>query len=121
MQAAACTNFSTFLAAGFGSADLAARTAQRFSREVAFNLAAQFSTFVQAAGFALRVIGITLVFCSLTKAMTTSAAVHQRNSRRFGGRVIVAIVVVTSMIAVVVIEAGVIMGSSRVGRAGGWR
>jgi hypothetical protein len=120
VQLAVRTDFRTFFTAGFGSGNLTTRTAQLFTGEVTLNFATEFSAFVQATGFALRMVGITLVFGSLTEAMTAIATVHQGNGSRFGGIVIVAgmvAVIVASMIAVVVIMARVIiMGSRRIGR-----
>jgi hypothetical protein len=126
VQLAARTDFRTFFATGFGFGDLTTRTAQLLTGEVTLNFAAEFSAFVQATGFALRMVGITFVFGSLTEAMTAIATVHQGNWSRFGGIVIVAgmvAMIVACVITVVVIVARVIiMGSRRIGRsASDWR
>ena len=123
MQAAVRTDFRTFLATGVGSGDLAARTTQRLTSEVAFYLAAQFRTLVQAAVLTLGVVGITLVFRSLGKTMTASATVHQRNRRGFRSGMIVACVIAMVMIVTCMIVARmIIMRGGCVGRGtGDWR
>jgi hypothetical protein len=119
-------NFRAFLATLVGAADLSTLTAKCLAGEVAFDLAAQFGTFVQVALGANFVSFIARVLRALPETMAATAAKHQGNLNRLRGigiamRMIVTIVVVVMPFTVrVVMTIVIVVVAIRISRTG-WR